>query len=242
MRFLIFVFLFVQLNAFAQLVVDVQKEYCHTDADKVNLIYKNHTDSASSLTAYEYYNDVWTILWLNHLLEQDEQISVPPSTYFFRYSSKEANLIGEASNQIKLELGCTYTLNLLASADSLAFWFVGKTIILPIYFDLDKSEIREDAKPILSDLLKTMNNYPNLAFEVGMHVDERYDNAYSTCLSCKRAESIRNYLVENGIDPKRVTAKGYNDSKPKMRNAKTEEQHQMNRRVEIRITSVDFGE
>ena len=242
MRFLFPLFLLIQLNALAQFVVDVQKEYCHTDVTKVNLIYKNHSDSARSLTAYEYYNDDWTILWLNHPLKQDAQISVPPSTYFFRCSSKEVNLIGEDSNQIKLDSGCTYTVNFLASADRLAFWYVGQTFVLPIYFNLDNSEIREDAKPILNDLLKTMNNYPNLAFEVGVHADERYPNELSRCLSCRRAESIRNYLVENGIDPKRVKAKGYNDSKPKIRNAKTEEQHQQNRRVEIRITSVEFSE
>mgnify|MGYP001025969100 CR=1 FL=1 len=238
----IFVFLFVRFNAFAQLVIDVQKEYCHTDATKVNLIYKNHTDSASSLTAYEYYNDDWTILWLNHPLEQDSLISVPSSIYFFQDKRSDVNLLNTSNNQMKLDSGCVYSVNLLSEVDSPSYWYVGKLFSPPIYFDLDTTEIRDDAKPILNDLLKTMDKYPNLAFEVGVHVDERYNNELSTCLSCKRAESIRNYLVENGIEADRVAAKGYNASKPKIKNAKTEEQHQQNRRVEIRVTSVNFNE
>lgn len=244
MRILFLHLLFLPIACLSQFVVDVQKEYCIADSTRLELIWVNHTDYVFKKVefidkhhAVEFISpnvvglgDTWTFYDSEGLIELicDEAIRIRRSE--------------DSTMEIQLENNCTYTFNVLAEADSPTFWYVSKTFILPMYFNLDNSEIREDAKPILSDLLKTMNSYPNLAFEVGVHVDERYNNELSTCLSCKRADSIRNYLVEKGIDQRRVTAKGYNDSKPKIRNAKTEEQHQQNRRVEIRIISVDFSE
>ncbi len=244
MRFSIFIFLFIQLNALAQFVVDVQKEYCNADTARLELIWVNHTDHVFKNVEFvdkgpgvQLFSpnvldigNSWTFYDSDGLIELlcDEPMRI--------WRSKDSTL------EIHLENNCTYTFNVLTEADSPALWYLGNYFILPMYFNLDNSEIREDAKPILNDLLKTMNNYPNLAFEVGVHADERYPNELSTCLSCKRAESIQNYLLENGIDPRRVTAKGYNDSKPALRNAKIEKQHQMNRRTEIRVTSVDFSE
>ncbi|MEY2923538.1 MAG: hypothetical protein RLZZ337_78 [Bacteroidota bacterium] len=240
MRLLLLSLLFIPIVCLGQHVVHVQNEECDYKKIEVSLVYKNQTDSIVNLTAYEYYDDDWVTLWLNHPLEEADTIIVPASTYFFNNQSLHVDLIHTLSNEIMLDSGCTYSINLLFASDSPTYWYTGYFFILPMYFDLDNAQISDDAKPILNDLLKTMNKYPNLAFEMGVHADERYPNELSTCLSCKRAESIRNYLVENGIDPRRVTAKGYNDSKPKIRNAKSEEYHQKNRRIEITITSLIF--
>lgn len=109
----------------------------------------------------------------------------------------------------------------------------------PIYFDYDLWYIRRDSKPILDRVVELMKKYPNMIVEIGSHTDLRGGKTYNRVLSGNRAESTRDYIIGNGISPKRIFAKGYGESVPVIKcasdDACTEEQHELNRRSEFVI-------
>ncbi len=110
-----------------------------------------------------------------------------------------------------------------------------------IYYDFDKWFIREDAKPALNNLVRIMQESP-ITVELSSHTDCRGSDEYNMKLSQKRAQSAVDYIIENGIDSDRITAKGYGESKPVVVCdpclSCTEEEHQLNRRTEFKIISV----
>lgn len=81
-----------------------------------------------------------------------------------------------------------------------------------IYFDTDKSFIREEAKTELDKVVAIMNQYPEINVEIGSHTDSRESKAYNVSLSQRRANATLKYLVSKGIDKSRLTAKGYGES------------------------------
>lgn len=118
--------------------------------------------------------------------------------------------------------------------------FIGKTFRLEnIYYDLDKFDIRPDAAIELNKLVQVLNDNPNLKIELGSHTDSRATEVYNLRLSQKRAESAINYIVSKGIDRSRLTAKGYGESELIIENAKTEEEHQINRRTEFKVLEIE---
>jgi outer membrane protein OmpA-like peptidoglycan-associated protein len=112
----------------------------------------------------------------------------------------------------------------------------------PIYFDTDKSNIRSDAANELAIVLSVLNKYPKLKIAIKTHTDSRATTEYNIKLSDRRAASIMNWLVKNGISKNRLTAKGYGESELVNKCADdiecTEEEHQANRRSEFIVTSM----
>jgi outer membrane protein OmpA-like peptidoglycan-associated protein/tetratricopeptide (TPR) repeat protein len=120
---------------------------------------------------------------------------------------------------------------------------LAKTLDIPlIYFDLDKSFIREDAAFELAKVLTVMQEYPNLKIEVRSHTDSRQTAKYNEKLSDKRAKATIAWLIKNGIDATRLTGKGYGESQLINQCADgvkcSEEEHQANRRSEFVIISL----
>lgn len=107
-----------------------------------------------------------------------------------------------------------------------------------IYYDLDKSEIRPDAARELDKLVTILTDNPELKIELSSHTDSRNTDEYNLALSDRRAKSAVDYLVSQGIDPTRLVAKGYGESKLLIPDAQTEEEHQVNRRTEFKILEV----
>lgn len=111
-----------------------------------------------------------------------------------------------------------------------------------IYYNLNEWTIREDAKHSLDNLVRILKQYP-ISVELGSHTDCRASSAYNNNLSQKRAESVVQYLVSNGINPIRLTAKGYGETKLANKCADgvpcTAAEHQANRRTEFKITSIN---
>ncbi len=109
----------------------------------------------------------------------------------------------------------------------------------PIYFDFDKSFIRPDAEIELQKVLSVMKEYPNMYIDVRSHTDSRAPFDYNIHLSTRRNKSTIKYLVDKGIDSKRLTGRGYGESVLTNGCADgvdcTEEQHQLNRRSEFII-------
>jgi peptidoglycan-associated lipoprotein len=118
-----------------------------------------------------------------------------------------------------------------------------KFVLHNIYYDYNKSKIRPDAAKELDRLVSVLNENPNSKIELSSHTDCRADDKYNQKLSEKRAEAAVKYLVKHGIDENRLTAAGYGKSRPLKvcdcdKSGKytcTEQDHQMNRRTEIKV-------
>lgn len=90
---------------------------------------------------------------------------------------------------------------------------LAKVLNIPIiYFDFDKSNIRQDATVELQKVLAVLNQYPNLKLEIRSHTDSRGNDAYNKALSQRRAKSTLDYLVENGISETRLQSNGMGET------------------------------
>lgn len=121
---------------------------------------------------------------------------------------------------------------------------VGDRFILEdLHYDYDKHNIRPDAAVILDRLVATLNKYPGLTIELSSHTDSRGSDVYNMALSQRRAESAVKYLISKGIAANRLQAKGYGESRllNKCSNgvACSAEEHQRNRRTEVRVLKVE---
>jgi outer membrane protein OmpA-like peptidoglycan-associated protein/tetratricopeptide (TPR) repeat protein len=121
---------------------------------------------------------------------------------------------------------------------------LAKTLDIPIiHFDLDKSFIRKDATFELEKIAVVMRQYPKMKIDIGSHTDSRQTANYNVLLSERRAKSTRAWLVKNGIESGRLTAKGYGESRL-LNNCTdkvkcTEAEHQANRRSEFVIVAME---
>jgi len=106
-----------------------------------------------------------------------------------------------------------------------------------IYFSPGLATILEDSYPRLERLRDFMVLNPQISIEIQGHVneDKTFSGLFSVRLSKKRALRILDFLVESGIDPKRLTAIGFGNSKPVYPDPKDPLQKEANRRVEILI-------
>ena len=109
----------------------------------------------------------------------------------------------------------------------------------PIYFDLDKYFIRPDAEIELTKVFNAMIQFPDLIIRIESHTDSRSPQSYNLRLSQNRAISTRNWLIQRGIAPTRLSAVGYGESQLINRCADgvpcTEAEHQLNRLSLIHI-------
>jgi outer membrane protein OmpA-like peptidoglycan-associated protein len=112
-----------------------------------------------------------------------------------------------------------------------------------IYFDFDKSFIRDDASRELDKLIEVLSEYPEMVIKIESHTDSRGSSDYNRYLSDKRAKSSRDYIISKGIDATRIeSAIGYGEDK--LLNGCdgsvkcTREEHEKNRRSEFIIVKM----
>lgn len=121
----------------------------------------------------------------------------------------------------------------------------GQKIILErIYFDFDKSDIRDESVIELNKLLVFLSANPSVVVEISGHTDSRGADDYNMKLSDRRAKSVVAWLKARGIPSKRIIAKGYGKTRYIAPNDNPDgsdnpEGRQMNRRIELTILSVD---
>jgi len=112
-----------------------------------------------------------------------------------------------------------------------------------LYFDLDKWNIRPDAAYELEKIIAVMEEYPTMEIAINSHTDSRQTHEYNELLSSRRAKSTLEYMVEKGINPSRLTANGYGETKLINECSNdvycTEEAHQLNRRSEFIVTKIE---
>ena len=105
-----------------------------------------------------------------------------------------------------------------------------------VFFDNNKSTLKEESFAELEQLLIFMNENSNISIQISGHTDNVGADEYNLKLSQQRTESVVKYLVDKGITSKRLLAKGYGESKPISIND-TDEGRAQNRRVEFSILS-----
>lgn len=151
---------------------------------------------------------------------------------------------------------------------NIALTSTAKPITIPnIFYDYDRWELRPESQSALDMLVDILNDNPNITIELGAHTDSRGSEEYNYDLSQRRAQSVVNYLIQKGIVPERLRAKGYAQTQPKVVDAEMaarypfltvgttltpgfveslgDEQHkevvyQINRRTEFRVLRDDF--
>lgn len=145
---------------------------------------------------------------------------------------------------------------------------IDKPIELPnIFYDFGKWDLRPESMVSLDKLVETLNDNPNVTIELMSHTDSRDTEEYNLDLSQKRAQSVVQYLIDKGIDPGRLSPKGYGESVPKVVDSSIASQnlflkegtqlteqyinslagdeqkeiaHQINRRTEFRVLRTDY--
>lgn len=145
---------------------------------------------------------------------------------------------------------------------------IDKPIELPnIFYDFGKWDLRPESMVSLDKLVETLTDNGNVTIELMSHTDSRDTEEYNYELSQKRAQSVVQYLIEKGIEPERLSAKGYGESSPKVVDAAINAQspflrvgatlteqyinslandeqkeiaHQINRRTEFRVLSINY--
>jgi peptidoglycan-associated lipoprotein len=121
---------------------------------------------------------------------------------------------------------------------------INKIFVLEnIYYNFNKYDIRDDAAKELDKLVQLLADNPEIKIELGSHTDSIDDNSYNLLLSQRRAESAVRYIVQHGIAPDRLVAKGYGEEKPIARNTNPDGTdnsvgRQKNRRTEFKILEV----
>lgn len=112
----------------------------------------------------------------------------------------------------------------------------GTTAILQnIFFDVDKFDLKEKSVTELQKILRFLKENPSLKVEISGHTDNSGSSAYNLQLSQKRAQSVYNYLISNGIDSNKLVPRGYGSNQP-LEDNDSEEGRQKNRRIEFKLT------
>ena len=140
-------------------------------------------------------------------------------------------------------------------------------LIENIFYDFNKATLSPESATALDELVRLLNENPNVTIELSAHTDCRGSDPYNEALSQRRAESVVNYLIQHGIASDRLTPKGYGEGKPKRIKRKVAEKypflkegdilteefiatlpeeqqeqcHQLNRRTEFIVLRTTYG-
>ena len=110
------------------------------------------------------------------------------------------------------------------SQDVLIATFKGET-----YFDHDSTMLKPGGYQEISRIASVLNKYPGTRIQIAGHTDDRGSEQYNQQLSWQRAEAVKNALIQQGVNPSRITTMGYGESQP------ISSSRAQNRRVEITI-------
>ena len=171
---------------------------------------------------------------------EEEYFLVGEKENYFN-SRVEFSTLGKTADKAKLKdfvTNISFEKNLI-----LEKIILNKSIVLEnIYYDLDKADIRNDAALELNKLIRILIDNPKISIELSSHTDDRATVEYNLNLSQRRAESAVNYIISKGINKNRLIAKGYGESELIIKNASSEEEHQINRRTEFKVIKYEENE
>ncbi|MEL6676076.1 MAG: OmpA family protein [Bacteroidota bacterium] len=110
-----------------------------------------------------------------------------------------------------------------------------------IYYDFDEYYLRPDALTELDGLLDILYKNPNITIQLNSHTDSNGTEPYNIGLSNNRAKAVVKYLVDNGINPARLSWKGFGESQLMIYPELSDDDEQANRRTEFRILTLNFS-
>lgn len=139
-------------------------------------------------------------------------------------------------------------------------------VIDNILYDFDKATLRPESKTALDEMAQVLRDNPNVTIEMASHTDRHGSDQYNINLSGRRAQSVIDYLISVGIDPRRLQSQGYGESRPKTITKKLAREYpqftegqvlneefveslspedqevadQINRRTEFQVLSIDY--
>jgi outer membrane protein OmpA-like peptidoglycan-associated protein/tetratricopeptide (TPR) repeat protein len=168
------------------------------------------------------------------------RITIQPGTTWQFVAGKDGYLNNSASfNAAGLQASPENPVQIVEMEIVLDKVFKNTEIVLSdIYYDLDKWDIRTDAKPTLDKLSNTLILNPLIRIQLGSHTDCRGNDTYNQVLSQRRAQSAIEYLIGKGVPPGRMVAKGFGETAPTalcICSRCTEDEHQKNRRTTFKI-------
>lgn len=103
---------------------------------------------------------------------------------------------------------------------------ISKPVVIEnIFYDFDKATLRPESKKALDEMIKMLNDNPNVTIELGAHTDRKGTDQYNERLASRRAQSVVDYLIAGGIKADRLEVKGYGESVPKTINKKMAKQY-----------------
>lgn len=146
----------------------------------------------------------------------------------------------QVNTQVKEDLSISFLGRKLTTGDDI----VKALSMEPIRFTFDSFRLKEKAVAELNSIVELLNKYENVEIDVRAHTDSRGPKWYNQTLSERRAMAVITYLTENVKSPLRITGKGYGEDIPLINcNEKdggcSDEEHALNRRVEIVITHIN---
>jgi outer membrane protein OmpA-like peptidoglycan-associated protein len=119
---------------------------------------------------------------------------------------------------------------------------VGSKIVLKnIFFDTGKSDLKSESVHELEKIRELLLNNELLKMQINGHTDNTGNAATNKVLSLQRAESVMKYLIEKGIDPSRISAKGFGAERPLVSNDDEQGGREINRRTEVEIIEAGHG-
>jgi outer membrane protein OmpA-like peptidoglycan-associated protein len=107
-------------------------------------------------------------------------------------------------------------------------------VIEGIFFDVDQATIKKTAAPKLDAAIETLKKHPSMRIEISGHTDSKGNDAYNVDLSQRRAEAVKQYMVERGIDASRIQTRGAGENEPIASNS-TRAGRAQNRRIEFKL-------
>lgn len=110
----------------------------------------------------------------------------------------------------------------------------GSITLEGVGFEVNSATLTADSREVLDSIAADLKKYPRLKIELQGHTDSTGADAYNMQLSQRRAESVRAYLIEQGVSPSQLTANGYGETQPIADNT-TAEGRAQNRRVVMRV-------
>lgn len=104
-----------------------------------------------------------------------------------------------------------------------------------VVFEFNKTRLLPDAESVLDTVVKAFVGQPSLTVEIGGHTDSRGSDAYNQKLSEGRAQSVRSYLISQGARPEQLKAVGYGESRLLINPETSEDDYELNRRIEFKV-------
>ena len=126
----------------------------------------------------------------------------------------------------------------LAGSEAENFVKNGQYFAQKVYFDFNRSEVRPSERPKLEALADHLQKNAGFGVVIEGHCDDRGSDEYNRSLSERRSLAVKDYLMSLGVSGERMRTVSYGEDRPDVPNARTEQEHQLNRRAQFLVGAI----